>query len=98
MYLQDGNDEHLRTAFAFQPLCRPSVQLLAMTTRAALHHLENLTYNVTEKEKDILTEANGKLREIYSEYYRRCPTRHSIATTGPTTGYQHALQFCANFD
>ena len=30
-----------------------------MTTRAALHQLETLTYNVTEKEKDILTEVNG---------------------------------------
>ena len=71
-----------------------SVQVLAMTTRAALHQLETLTYNVTEEEKGILTEVNKKLREIYSEFYRRMPNkgRHSIATTGPTTGYQHAME------
>ena len=49
-----------------------------MTTRAALHQLETLTYNVTEKEKDILTEVNGKLREIYSEFYRRMPNKEGI--------------------
>ena len=42
----------------------PSVQLLAMTTRAALHQLETLTYNVTEEEKDILSEVNEKLYSV----------------------------------
>ena len=56
----------------------PSVQLLAMTTRAALHQLETLTYNVTEEEKDILSEVNEKLREIYSEFYRRMPNKEGL--------------------
>ena len=56
----------------------PSVQVLAMTTRAALHQLETLTYNVTEEEKGILTEVNKKLREIYSEFYRRMPNKEGI--------------------
>ena len=56
----------------------PSVQLLAMTIRAALHQLETLTYNVTEEEKGILTEVNEKLREIYSEFYRRMPNKEGI--------------------
>ena len=49
-----------------------------MTTRAALHQLETLTYNVTEEEKGILTEVNEKLREIYSEFYRRMPNKEGI--------------------
>ena len=53
----------------------PSVQLLAMTTRAALHQLETLTYNVTEEEKDILSEVNEKL---YSEFYRRMPNKEGL--------------------
>ena len=56
----------------------PSVQVLAMTTRAALYQLETLTYNVTEEEKGILTEVNKKLREIYSEFYRRMPNKEGI--------------------
>ena len=47
-------------------------------TRAALYQLETLTYNVTEKEKDIFTEVNGKLREICSEFYRRMPNKEGI--------------------
>ena len=49
-----------------------------MTTRTALHQLETLTYNVTEEEKGILTEVNEKLREIYSELYRRMPNKEGI--------------------
>lgn len=49
-----------------------------MTTRAMLHQLETLTYNVTEEEKDILTDVNEKLREIYSNFYQRMPSKEGI--------------------
>ena len=34
--------------------------------------------NVTEEEKGILTEVNEKLREIYSEFYKRMPNKEGI--------------------
>ena len=40
-------------------------ELLAMTSRAALHQLETLTCNVTEEEKDILMEVHQKLIEMH---------------------------------
>lgn len=49
-----------------------------MTTRAVLHQLETLTYNITEEEKDILTDVNERLREIYSNFYRRMPNKEGI--------------------
>jgi len=49
-----------------------------MTTRAMLHQLETLIYSATEKEKDILTDVNEKLREIYSNFYQRMPNNEGI--------------------
>ena len=49
-----------------------------MKTRAALHQIETLTYNVTEEEKDILTDVNEKFRELYSNFYRRMPNKEGI--------------------
>ena len=54
------------------------MQALAMTTRAVLHQIENLTYNVTEEERDTLTDVNEKLKDIYSEFYRRMPHKEGL--------------------
>lgn len=43
-----------------------------------LHQFETLTYNVAE-EKDILTDVNEKLREIYSNFYQRMPNKEGRA-------------------
>ncbi len=49
-----------------------------MSTRAVLHQLETLTYNVTEDEKDTLADVNEKLRELYSAFYRRMPNKEGL--------------------
>ena len=57
----------------------PSLQTLAMSTRAVLHQIETLTYNITENEKEVLTDLNSSLRKLYSSTYNRLPNKDGLA-------------------
>lgn len=50
-----------------------------MSTRAVLHQIETLTYNITKNEKDVLADLNKKLRELYSSTYSRLPHKDGLA-------------------
>ena len=49
-----------------------------MSTRATLHQLETLTYNVTEEEKDVLADVNVHLKQILSSFYSKMPHKDGI--------------------
>ena len=50
-----------------------------MSTRAVLHQIETLTYNITEKEKDILSDLDRSLRDLYSRTYCKLPNKDGLS-------------------
>ena len=55
-----------------------SVQVLSMSTRAVLCQIENLTYNVTDNEKEILADIREKLADVHSKFYARMPRKEGL--------------------
>ena len=54
-----------------------------MSTRAVLHQLETLTYNVTENEKETLVDVNHKLKDLYCTFYERMPHKEGLILRPP---------------
>lgn len=50
-----------------------------MSTRATLHQIETLTYNVTENEREVLSDLSSKLKELYANSYDKLPNKDGLA-------------------
>ena len=53
--------------------------MLAMKTRANLQRLQSLTYNIDQKNAELLVNLNSDLVKLYDDVYQQLPSKDGLA-------------------